>query len=378
MKEFFRALRPIMKKEFLHVRRDSRTLAILFFVPAGLILFIGFVVNFDVSHIKLAVLDQDQTIQSRDMIESFTHTEYFDYTYSVHSQQDVDRLLDDGKIDAAIVIPSRFADFLVKGQTAHVQVLVDGSNSTTASSVVGYLQAAIGNYSSQLQADDFTRMGKTMYTPVDFRPRAWYNPELSTVKYLIPGLIGYILMIVNVVTTALAVVREKEKGTMEQIVVSPVTTLELILGKLIPYLVIAMFATIVLLVAAFLVFGIAIKGSLFALFLCILVFLVCALGLGLWVSTVSNSSQVAFTIAILVSTLPSMMLSGFMFPIRSMPVPVQILTNITPAKFFINTLRAIMLKGVGFDVYWRDLGAMLIFATIIIGLSARRLSRQKL
>ena len=173
----------------------------------------------------------------------------------------------------------------MKGQTSGVQVLVDGSNSTTASSVVGYLSAAIGNYSSQLRADDFAGWGKrSIRLSISARVHGIIQ-SFPPVKYLIPGLIGYILMIVNVVTTAMAIVREKERGTMEQIVVSPVTTLELILGKLIPYLLIALFATLILLGAAFLVFGIAIKGSFLMLFFCILVFLVCALGLGLWVST---------------------------------------------------------------------------------------------
>jgi len=378
MKRFYNIIYPVIWKEFIHIRRDARTLAVLFLIPTGLMLLVGFVVNFDVSHIRLAVLDEDKTNQSRDFVQSFIHTEYFDYTYAAQNQNEIDTLLDDGKIDGAIIIPQKFSDALVKGQTSDVQVLVDGSNSTTAPTMVGYIGGAITSYSAKLRTDAFLKMGIHEYAPVDFRPRAWYNPELSTVKYLIPGLIGYVLMLTSVVATAMSIVKEKERATMEQIVVSSVSSFELIIGKLLPYLIIAMSSTAVLLLASFVVFGVAIIGSLVWLFFSILIFLVCALALGLWVSTISDSQQVAFQISGLVSTLPSVMLSGFIYPIRSMPVPVQIATNFTPVKFFIHAIRAIMLKGVGPFAFWQDWMAMVIFAAIVIGISTRRLQRQKL
>ncbi|HET7152354.1 MAG TPA: ABC transporter permease, partial [Candidatus Kapabacteria bacterium] len=301
MKNFLKAIYPIMWKEYLQVRRDARTLAVLFLMPVGLLLLVGFVVNFDVTHIKIAVLDEDQTMQSRDLVNSFVHTEYFDYSYMVHSQQEVNDLLDDGKISAAVIVPPKFSDQIIKGQAAGVQILVDGSNSTTASSVSGYTSSAISSYCGQLRMDALRKMGKSLYTPVDFRPRVWYNPELSTVKFMIPGLIGYVLMLTSVVATAMSIVREKERQTIEQIVVSSVTSFELIVGKLLPYLIIALASTVILLIASFFVFGVAIKGSFIYLFVSLFLFLICALALGLWVSTISNSQQLAFPFAGLVS-----------------------------------------------------------------------------
>ncbi|MDP4219928.1 MAG: ABC transporter permease [Bacteroidota bacterium] len=376
--EFFKNIYPIMWKEFLQIRRDARTLAVLFIVPTLLMLFVGFAVNFDVTHIKIAVLDDDKSSQSRDFIESFVNSDYFDYSHAAHNQQEIDNLLDDGTVAVAVIIPPKFSDHLARGEAADVQVIVDGSNSSTASSVVGYTTGAISSYSSNLRTQALKKMGKEFYSPIDFRPRAWYNPDLSTIKFQIPGLIGYMLILTCVVATTMSIVREKEKGTMEQLVVSRITPFELIAGKLLPYLIIALMLTAILLSISFFVFGVAIKGSIIYLLSTILLYLICALSLGLWVSTVSNSQQVAFQIATLVSTLPSNILSGFIFPIRSMPIPIQIATNFTPAKFFIHAIRAIMLKGVGIGAFWEDWLAMGIFATFMIWVSTRRLKRQKL
>lgn len=367
-----------MWKEFLQIRRDARTLAVLFLVPMLLMLFVGFAVNFDVTHIRLAIRDEDNSNQSRDLIRSFTNTDYFDYAYRVHTQTEGDHLLDDGKVSAVIVIPPRFADHLLKNEAANVQIIVDGSNSSTASSVVRYTTGAIVSYSSNLRTEAMKKIGRAFYLPVDFRPRAWYNPELSTIKFQIPGLIGYMLILTCVVATTMSIVREKERGTMEQLVVSRVTPLELITGKLLPYLSISLILTAILLGISYFVFGVAIKGSIVYLLATILLYLICALSLGLWVSTISNSQQVAFQIATLVSTLPSNILSGFIFPIRSMPVAVQVATYLTPARFFIHAIRAIMLKGVGIGAFWDDWLAMTIFATFMITISIRRLKKQKL
>jgi ABC-2 type transport system permease protein len=324
------------------------------------------------------VLDQDGTMQSREFIQSFIHSEYFDYLYAAHNQDEVDRLLDDGKVVFAVIIPPKFADQLVHGETAPVQVIVDGSNATLAPTSVSYIAAAISSYSGKLRADMMRKTGAHLYTPVDFRPRVYYNPELSTVKFMIPGLIGYVLMLTSVVATAMSIVREKERGTMEQLVVSSVTPFQLIVGKLLPYLFIAIASSVVLIAASFFVFGVAVLGNYIYLFISILLFLICSLAMGMWVSTISNTQLLAFQFSTLVSTLPAMMLSGFIFPIRSMPVPIQVLTNLTPVKFFISAIRAIMLKGVGPEAFIGDWGAMLLFAAIVLFFSVRRMKRQRL
>ena len=375
---FFRAIYPIIWKEFKQIRRDPRTLAVLFLVPMLLMLFVGFAVNFDVKHIKLAVLDEDKTNQSREFIESFLNSDYFDYSYVVHSQKEINGLLDNGNVAVAVIIPPKFSDHIVKGEAANVQVIVDGSNSSTASTIIGYTTGAISIYSSNLRTEALAKIGKELYVPVDFRPRAWYNPDLSTLKFQIPGLIGYMLILTCVVATTMSIVREKERGTMEQLVVSQITPFELIAGKLLPYLIISLMLTGLLLIISSFIFGIVIKGSVIYLLTTIFLYLICALSLGLWVSTISNSQQVAFQIATLVSTLPSNILSGFIFPIRSMPIPVQVATYLTPARFFIHAIRAIMLKGVGLGAFWDDWLAMIIFAGVMIGISTRRLKKQKL
>lgn len=222
------------------------------------------------------------------------------------------------------------------------------------------------------------RLNKSVNLPIDFRPRVWYNPDLSTIKFQIPGLIGYMLILTCVVATTMSIVREKERGTMEQIVVSQVTPFELIVGKLMPFLIIASILTAILLGISYFVFGVVIKGSFIWLISTIFLYLLCALSLGLWVSTISNSQQVAFQIATLVSTLPSNILSGFIFPIRSMPVAIQVATFMTPARFFIHAIRSIMLKGVGLMSFWEDWLAMIVFASFLIWVSARRLKKQRL
>ena len=375
---FFKAIYPIIWKEFKQIRRDPRTLAVLFLVPMLLMLFVGFAVNFDVKHIKLAVLDEDRTNQSREFIESFLNSDYFEYSYVVHGQKEINGLLDNGNVAVAIIIPPKFSDHIVKGEAANVQVIVDGSNSSTASTIIGYTTGAISIYSSNLRTEALAKIGKELYVPVDFRPRAWYNPDLSTLKFQIPGLIGYMLILTCVVATTMSIVREKERGTMEQLVVSQITPFELIAGKLLPYLIISLMLTGLLLIISSFIFGIVIKGSVIYLLATIFLYLICALSLGLWVSTISNSQQVAFQIATLVSTLPSNILSGFIFPIRSMPIPVQVATYLTPARFFIHAIRAIMLKGVGIAAFWDDWLAMIIFAGLMIGISTRRLKKQKL
>lgn len=373
---FWRAILPLMEKELLHVRRDARTLAVLFLVPTALMLLIGMVVNFNVDQIKMGVLDQDHTEASGEFTRSFSTSGYFTFTHDARSAREADDLLDNGQVAMVLVVPQSFSQRLARGEQASVQVLVDGSDASTAPTIVAYANAAIGEYSANLRTEAMTRMGREAYIPADLRPRVWYNPALSTVNFMIPGLIGYVLMMTCVMATAMSVVREKERGTLEQLVVSAVSPAALITGKLLPYLFIALSATVILLVSSVFIFSVAIKGSLIYLFISVLLFLVCALALGLWVSTVSRTQLLAFTLSVLVSTLPSMMLSGFIYPIRSMPFAVQVATNLTPVKFFVRAIRAIMLKAVGPEVFWTDWAAMLAFASIVTAISAKSLRNQ--
>lgn len=372
----FKRIKPVVKKEFLQIWRDKRSLSVILLFPALLIMVAGYALNFNVKHVSTAIFDQDKSSQSREFIRNFSNTEYFDINYSVESYKEVDNLLNEGKALIAIVIPTNFSQNLLAGRDAAVQILIDGSNANTATNAIGYVSAIIQTYSSKLAAEVLARMGREMFVPIDFRPKIWYNPELSTAKFLVPGLIGFILMISAVISTSLSVVREKERGTMEQMMVSPLLTVEIIIGKTITYLIIALVASGFVLFTGFILFDVAIRGSILWLYVGILIFLLGGLGQGLLISTVTHNQQVAFMVSVFSSLLPSFLLSGFVFPIRSMPLVLQIIANVTPAKFFLVVVRSIILKGAGPSAYWDQLVYMAIFAGIMITISSVRLMKK--
>ena len=372
----FRRIKPIIRKEFFQIWRDKRSLSVLLLFPALLIMVAGYALNFDVRHISTVIFDQDKTSQSRDFIRDFATTEYFDITHSVESYKEITQLLNKGDALIAIVIPTDFSSKLLAGEDASVQILIDGSNANTATNAIGYVSMIIQTYSANIAAKVLASMGKEQFVPIDLRPKIWYNPELSTAKYLIPGLIGFILMISAVISTSLSVVREKERGTMEQMMVSPLRTVEIIIGKTVTYLLIALVASVFVLLAGFILFDVAVKGSIFWLYVGIMIFLIGGLGQGLLISTVTQNQQVAFMVAVFSSLLPSFLLSGFVFPIRSMPVMLQAISNITPAKFFLVVVRSVIIKGVGPSAFWDQLVYMAIFAVIMIAISSVRLLRK--
>jgi ABC-2 type transport system permease protein len=369
-------IRPVVVKEFRQIRRDPRSLVVLLVFPGLLVLFIGYALNFDVKHISFAVFDQDKTARSREFIRSFSNTEYFDFNYAVESYREVDVLLDRGKALVGVVIPTNFSKELLAGRDATVQLLVDGANSNTATSAISYASSIIQGYSTRLASKVLARSGREIYQPIDFRPRIWYNPELLTAKFLVPGLIGFFLMLSAVISTSLSVVREKEKGTMEQIMVSPLRTIEVTLGKTIAYLVIALFSSVFVLIVGFVFFDIAVRGSLFWLYVGILLFLIGGLGQGLLISTIAETQQVAFMISVFSSLLPAFLLSGFVFPIRSMPIVLQVISNVMPVKFFLVIVRSVILKGAGPSAFWDQLIFLAVFAAVMITISSVRLLKK--
>jgi ABC-2 type transport system permease protein len=349
---------------------------VLLVFPGLLVLFIGYALNFDVRHIPFAVFDQDKTAQSREFIRGYSNTEYFDFKYSVESYREIDTLLDEGKANLAIVIPTDYSKNLLSNHDVTVQVLVDGANSNTATTAIGYVNAIVQTYSSKLASRVLARSGRQVYLPIDLRPKVWYNPELLTAKFLVPGLIGFLLMLSAVISTSLSVVREKERGTMEQIMISPLRTIEVTLGKTFAYLIIALFASALVLAVGFLFFDISIRGSIVLLYTAILIFLLGALGQGLLISTIAQTQQVAFMISVFSSLLPAFLLSGFVFPIQSMPVVLQVISNIVPVRFFLVVVRSVILKGAGFPAIWDQLLYMALFAAVTISISSLRLLRK--
>ena len=372
-----RRIRPIAVKEFRQIVRDKRSLILLLIYPALLMVLFGYALNFDVKHVSLAVLDQDNSRASREFIQSLLHSEYFDLQGYLSRPQEVDEVLDQSQVQAVLVVPSDFGVRLADGQEAKVQVNLDGANSNSASAVVGYITAACQSFSGRILADLLLRSGRNSISlPIDYRPRVWYNPELRSARFLIPGLIAIILLIMTVVSTSLSIVREKERGTMEQIIVSPVRPIEIILGKTIPYVLISLIASVVILVTGWGLFGIAVRGNILLLYLGMFVFLMGGLGLGLLISTLTHSQQAAFMISALLTMLPTIILSGFIFPIRNMPFVIRLVSYIIPARYFLPILRGIIVKGVGFGALWQSYLFLFAFAVVVILLSTARLRRQ--
>jgi len=366
---------PIMKKEIRQIKRDRRVLAVLILVPAMLLLLNGYAMNFDVQHIRMAVIDQEHSRESRELANAYVTSGYFDNVASLSSSEEATTLIDDAKIKVAIVIPADFSSRVLSNDAVDIQVLVDGMDSNSASTIIGYVQAVTQQYSQKIVLKNLAKLGRRSYIPIEYEARMWYNPELKSAKFLVPGLIGFILAITAVIATSLSIVKEKERNTIEQIDVSPVNSFELIIGKMIPYAVISMLAAALVLTAAYFMFDVVVKGSLVDLFFVTLLFIIAALSIGLFISTISDTQQVAFQLAALVSMLPTIILSGFMFPIRSMPVFLQVLSNITPAKYYLVILRSIILKGVGFAAWWDQVLYLCMFITVVLTLSVLRFKK---
>jgi ABC-2 type transport system permease protein len=373
----FNIILTVAKKEFKQIYRDKRTLFILVFFPMFMLMMFGYALNFDIKHIQLAVFDEDKTQTSREFVDSFIRNEYFDLNQYLDSIIQIDQLMAKEQFKAALVIPSGFSDNILNGNSPQIQIIIDGTNSNTAATIVGYVNAIIQDYSTKIILKSIMKIGKTRLTlPIDFKPRVWYNPELKSSKFLIPGLIGFILMIITVLTTSLSIVKEKERNTIEQIAVAPIKPVELILGKTLPHVLISLVASVLILTASYYLFGLTIKGSIPLLFLVTLIFLTGTLGMGLMISTIAETQQVAFMISVVTTLLPAFLLSGFVFPIRNMPVVIQAITYIIPVKYYLVVLRNILLKGTGLYAFWDQVLFLIAFAVVMITASSIRMSKK--
>ncbi len=366
----FTRIFAISKKEVRQLLRDKRMLYVLFVFPFVLLILFGYAINFDVHHIKLAVYDRDNSEITRDYLNRLTSSSYFDLVDHLSSEDRIRTTLDRGNAQVVLVFPQDFSQNIYSGKQVNVQILVAGVDANTASVIMNYMRAASASFSQNLTNELLRVRGRQFLVPIDLEPRFLYNPDLNSTRYLIPGLISMILIMTAVISIALSIVREKERGTMEQINVSPLSSVELLIGKTIPYTIIALLVASMILFAGYLLFDVTVKGSVLLLFLSTFIFLFASLNLGILISTISDSQQVAFQLAALISLLPSFLLSGFVFPIESMPPVIQIFTNITPVKFYIVVLRDILLKGVGLEAFWDQLIYLLIFSVVFLGLAA--------
>jgi ABC-2 type transport system permease protein len=370
-------LRAVVLKEVRQVRRDPFSLMMLIALPAFMLVLYGFALNFDVRHVRLAVQDRDRSRASRELLASFTHSTYFDLVATPAAGEDVDALLERRVAWAVLVIPEGHGRDLAAGRAAPVQFLLDGADATTALTVLGYARALVSEQNASLVSEALARKGGRRELPLALEPRILFNPELESTQFLVPGLIGFLLMVTAVLSTALSVVREKERGTMEQLRVAPLRTWELILGKTIPYLGISLVATLIILVAARALFGVEIRGSHLELLVAVLLYLFGALGFGLLISTIANTQALAFQAGLIASMLPAILLSGFIFQIRIMPVWLQVVTYLVPARYFLVILRGIILKGEGLATYWPQVAALVLYGVAAVALASLRLARRE-
>jgi ABC-2 type transport system permease protein len=337
----------------------------------------GFALNFDVRHVRLAVQDDDRSAASRLLVATFVNSTYFDVVATPEAGTDLERLTARRVAKAVLVVPHGYGEDLRAGRTGQVQLLLDGADATTASTVLGYASALVAD----LNVDEMRRTalaGGAAGAPavIAYEPRVWYNPELRSTQFLVPGLIGYLLMLTAVLSTALSVVREKERGTMEQLRVAPLRTAELILGKTLPYLGISLLTAVVILATARVLFDVQVRGPYLALFAATLLYLLGALAFGIFISTVAESQAVAFQMGMLTSLLPAILLSGFIFQIRSMPGWLQAVTHLVPARYYLVILRGIILKGAGLGPYLDQMAFLGAFALVFMVLAAVRLARE--
>ena len=373
-------MRPIPKalavgrKELRQIGRDRRTLLILLLVPAFFLLLYGYALSFDIQNVLLAVQDNDRSPTSRAIISAFVNSGYFERAADAPSPEAIFDLIDRDAARAVLVVPARLGRDVRRGRPTSVQLIVNGDNANTATTVVGYGLSIVNGMSARYALE--ARVGTPNGPLLTVEPRIWYNPELRSALFFVPGLIAYIAMLTAVVSAALSIVREKETGTMEQVRMSPIGPGSYVLGKTIPYFFVSLASAILIVLLAMALFGLPMRGSWGMLLVTVSLFLVGALAWGLLISSIADSQQVAFQVALLSSFLPTLLLSGFIFPISSMPAVLQAVTLIVPARYFLVALRAIVLKGAGVAAYWPDLVALAVFALAVMALASLRLRRQ--
>jgi len=373
-----------MRREFTDVLRDRRSLILTFLYPISMLIMYGYGIRYDVDNVPLTILDHDETPESRGLGQQMIRSGYFRVVRWARDQHDVDHDLTTETSKAAVVIPVQFAAHLRAGEPATVQAVIDGSDSNTATIAQGYLLAMIARYgaglpmTAPLGAQDSApstqhlALSTAAGPPIELKSRIWYNPELKSVNFIVPGVIAVIMMIVGAILTALSIVKEKERGTIEQILVSPIRPLEMMVGKIIPYVCIAFLDLVIVVAAAYFVFRVPIKGSLLELAFFAVFYLTASLGTGVFVSTIADTMQNAMLLAIFISLMPSILLSGFVFPLENMPVGVRLVSYLFPGRYFVTAIRGIFLKGVGLQVLWPEALMLLIFSTAIVTLSASR------
>ena len=365
-------IRAIIEKEIFHLRRDPRALYFALFWPVILLLIFGYTVNMDIKNIRIGFIDLDQTSESRELLQVLKNTNYFQVTYySSFSWQSIKQWLEQGNYQAVLLIPSGFSQKLLRSENSDLQILVDGSDNNTARILLGYLQGAAEHYYQTKVTAESNRFGVNFSSPVTYSFRFLYNPSLRSQNFIIPGLIAVIMMIIGTILTSLTIAGEWDRGTMEQLFYTPIKSYELILGKLLPYFGLGVFQMTLVLLTGIFIFRVPFQGSILLFYFASALFLVAALGFGLFISLISKKQQVAAMLAFLTTMLPAFLLSGFIFPISSMPTLLQVVSYLVPARYFLNIIRAVFLKGTNFFALWSNFLALFLFSAISFGVSVK-------
>jgi ABC-2 type transport system permease protein len=382
----WRRIREILRKEFRQMLRDPRMRSMLIGPPLIQLLVFGYAVNLDVENSRIGWMDQDRTPASRDLHDVFQGSRSFQITATPASDAEVQQLLDHGRVDAVVRVLPGFGRDIERGKTAQVQILVDGSNSNTASIVAANAGGAVASYGNGVLAIEMRQrlVGRTMAAggPVNLevpvltaRSRVWFNPDLRSRNYFVPGVVVNIITLITLSLTAMAIVREREIGTMEQLMVTPIRPVELILGKTLPFALIGLVDVLLITGAAMLVFHVPLRGSLLLLLFASILFLLTTLGVGLFISTICHTQQQAMMSSFFFFN-PAFMLSGFTFPIRNMPAPVQYLTYLNPVRYMMEIVRGLFLKGTGVSTLWPQMLALAILGSTILTLSVLRFHKR--
>lgn len=367
----------VAKKEIVQVLRDSRSLVIVLIMPVVLVLLFGYGVNLDLKHLPVCVYDRDGSQQSQDLLKRFQASDYFEIVRLVNNYRDLARAIDDGHAKMAIVIPWDFSQRLHNGRPAQVQALVDATDDNTANVLIGYSQAVVQGYSSDVQLEwvrDRGQFAKPASLKVE--TRTWYNEELESSAFIVPGVLALVMSVIGAFLTSLTIAREWERGTMEQLISTPVTSLEILLGKLVPYFAIGMIDVIVCALLALYWFHVPFRGSFLTLLISSAMFMIVVLSMGFFISVIAKSQLAASQIALLATFLPAFLLSGFLFAIEQMPIVLQWITRILPARYYVSVLKKIFLKGSPAALLYADLIPLAVFTILLVLLATRSFQKR--
>ena len=365
-------------KEFQQFKRDPKMFGIILVAPVVQLIFLGYAANLDVENVKAVVFDQNRTSTSREFVKRFTSSGYFEIVEYVQSYNSLEENLNNGEAILALVISQDFEENIARRETALLQAIFEGSDGNQASIAAGYVQSIVSKYSKEIITEFMNTSGRKISPSgnLSAEVRVWYNPTMKTRNYMVPGIVGLLVSLVTLVLTSLAIVKEKEIGTMEQLIVTPIRPYQLIAGKLVPFTILGLVSVIIVLLAMRIIFEIPVKGSETFLLFSAFLYILSTLGLGLFISTISRTQQQAMMIAIFAVMMPMIFLSGFAFPIENMPEIIQIISNIIPLKYFNTIIRGVILKGLGFTDLWFEAMILLIMGVFILTLSSLRFKKR--